>query len=133
MRQREDWWEYTKKIIRSYPELKRKLESTGSPSITVTYAPVSGQNSGVSRPVERAVVERLTDKEQRRYDAVTAAIAETKRMRDGQKRLEMIEKVYWNRSHTLYGAAMCLPISERTAWRWNSRFIRLVEQKLNLP
>lgn len=133
MRQREDWWEYTKKIIRSYPELKRKLESTGSPSITVTYAPVSGQNSGVSRPVEHAVVERLTDKEQRRYDAVTAAIAETKHMKMGWHRLELIKKVYWNKSHTLYGAAMCVPVSERTARRWNHAFIELVAEKLNLP
>lgn len=130
---REDWWEYTKRIIRSYPALKRKAESVGGQSVTAAYGPSGGHGSGVSRPVERAVIDRLTDKEQRRYDAVTAAIAETERMRQGGHRIDLIRRVYWERSHTLYGAALCVPVSERTAKYWNSEFIRCVEKYLNLP
>ena len=81
----------------------------------------------------QAVIDRLTDKEQRRYDAVQAAIAETERMKHGRARLELIDRVYWKRSHTLYGAALCVPVSEITAKRWNGAFIRLVAEKLNLP
>ena len=51
MRQREDWWEYTKRIIRSYPALERK----------------------------RKAEDTLTEKEQRRYDAVRAAIEQAVR------------------------------------------------------
>lgn len=132
-RPREDWWEYTKRIIRSYPALKRKAESIGAQSVTAAYGPSGGHGSGVGRPVERAVVDRLTDKEQRRYDAVREAIAETERMKQGRHRLELIRRVYWDRSHTLYGAALCVPISEPTAKRWNAQFIRCVEKFLNLP
>lgn len=131
LNKREDWWEYTKRIIRSYPALCRKAESVGDIPCTPAYG-ASGGHSGGS-PVERAVVDRLTDKEQRRYDAVRAAVSETERMKHGHQRMELIDRVYWKRSHTLYGAAMCAPVSEATAKRWNGTFVRLVAEKLNLP
>ena len=132
MNKREDWWEYTKRIIRSYPALRRKAESVGETASTPAYG-ASGGHGGSGSPVERAVVDRLTDKEQRRYDAVRAAIAETERLKHGRRRMELIDRVYWKRSHTLYGAAMCVPVSEATAKRWNGTFVRLVAEKLNLP
>ena len=132
MNNREDWWEYTKRIIRSYPALARKAESVGDMPCTPAYGASGGHSSGGS-PVERAVVDRLTDKEQRRYDAVRAAISGTERMKHGHQRMELSDRVYWKRSHTLYGAAMCVPVSERTAHTWNAEFIRLVEKYLDLP
>ena len=132
MTKREDWWEYTKRIIRSYPALRRKAESVGDIPCTPAYGASGGRSSGGS-PVERAVVDRLTDKEQRRYDAVRAAISATEAMKHGHQRMELIDRVYWKRSHTLYGAAMCVPVSERTAHTWNAEFIRLVEKYLDLP
>ena len=132
MTKREDWWEYTKRIIRSYPALCRKAESVGDIPCTPAYGASGGHSSGGS-PVERAVVDRLTDKEQRRYDAVRAAISETERMKHGHQRMELIDRVYWKRSHTLYGAAMCALVSERTAKRWSAEFVRTVEKYLDLP
>lgn len=132
MTKREDWWEYTKRIIRSYPALRRKAESVGDIPCTPAYGASGGHSSGGS-PVERAVVDRLTDKEQRRYDVVRAAISATEAMKHGHQRMELIDRVYWKRSHTLYGAAMCVPVSERTAHTWNAEFIRLVEKYLDLP
>lgn len=133
MTAREDWWEYAKRIIRAYPVLKRKAEGLGEQSVTAAYGASGGHGGGVGKPVERAVIDRLTDKEQRRYDAVRAAIAETERMKHGRHRLELIDRVYWKRSHTLYGAALCVPVSERTAKRWNAEFVRMVEKYLDLP
>ena len=132
MNNREDWWEYTKRIIRSYPALRRKAESVGDIPCTPAYGASGGHSSGGS-PVKRAVVDRLTDKEQRRYDAVRAAISATETMKHGHQRMELIDRVYWKRSHTLYGAAMCVPVSERTAHTWHAEFIRLVEKYLDLP
>lgn len=132
MNKREDWWEYTKRIIRSYPALRRKAESVGDIPCTPAYG-ASGGHSGCGSPVERAVVDRLTDKEQRRYDAVRQAISETEAMKHGHQRMELIDRVYWKRSHTLYGAAMCAPVSERTAKRWSAEFVRTVEKYLDLP
>ena len=132
MNKREDWWEYTKRIIRSYPALCRKAESVGDIPCTPAYG-ASGGHSGGGSPGERAVVDRLTDREQRRNDAGRAAISETEVMKHGRQRMELIDRVYWKRSHTLYGAAMCALVSERTAKRWSAEFVRTVEKYLDLP
>ena len=92
MNNREDWWEYTKRIIRSYPALARKAESVGDMPCTPAYGTGGGHGGTNSNPVERAVVDRLTDKEQRRYDAVRAAISETGRMKHGHQRMELIDR-----------------------------------------
>ena len=133
MRQREDWWEYTKRIIRSYPALERKANSTGPQAVTATYGPSGGRGNTPGKPVERAVVDRLSEKEQRRYDAVRDTIDDTEKLKTGERRIALIRMVYWDRSHTLYGAAMRLHISEATAYRWNNCFVRAVSKKLNLP
>lgn len=130
---REDWWEYIKRIIRSYPDLQRKAQSVGTQSVTAAYGLSGGHGSEVGRPVERAVVDRLNDKEQRRYDAMRAAIEDTEALPMGAERVALIRRVYWDRSHTLYGAAMCVPVSERTARRWNHKFIELVAEKIDVP
>ena len=101
MNKREDWWEYTKRIIRSYPALRRKAESVGDIPCTPAYG-ASGGHSGGGSPVERAVVDRLTDKEQRRYDAVRAAISETEVMKHGHQRMELIA-----RGGIIYSQAKC--------------------------
>ena len=41
-------------------------------------------------------------------------------MKHNHQRMELIDRVYWKRSHTLYGAAMCVLVSERTAHTWNA-------------
>lgn len=105
VRQREDWWEYTKRIIRSYPTLERK----------------------------RKAGKELTAHEQRRLDGVSWALEEIQRMPGGRARREIIQRVYFDNSHTLYGAALLVPIGEATAKRWNAEFIRLLAKKFDFP
>ena len=61
----------------------------------------------------------------REKQAVEQAIERTRRRRDGEERLRLIELVFWKESHTLAGAALCCHVSERTARRWHGEFIRL--------
>lgn len=68
-----------------------------------------------------------------RSECGAAAISETEVMKHGRQRMELIDRVYWKRSHTLYGAAMCALVSERTAKRWSAEFVRTVEKYLDLP
>lgn len=41
--------------------------------------------------------------------------------------------MYFDRSHTLYGAALCIPIGRRTAEKWNAELMEIVEQEIDLP
>ena len=60
------------------------------------------------------------------YAAVAAAIAETERMSAGADRMKIATMVLLKGSHTLAGAALNIPCSERTAQRYHADFIRAV-------
>jgi len=57
--------------------------------------------------------------------AVELAIKQIQALPDGYDRLRFIELVFWKR-HTVAGAAIKIPCSERTAQRWHADFIRRV-------
>lgn len=93
---------YMREILREYPRAKKKP------------------------PGDR------TDKENRLVDIVDRTLAEIERMRDGRHRVELIHLTYFDRSHTLYGAAMTIPVSKRQAEKWSSQFMNLLSYKLGL-
>lgn len=73
------------------------------------------------------MVRRYPDRvNENEHAAVTAAIAETERMTAGADRLRVADMVLRKGSHTLAGAALCIPCSERTAQRYHADFIRAV-------
>lgn len=71
--------------------------------------------------------------QERRYRAVQAAIDSTERRNDGESRMRLLRMLYWPGTHTIEGAALMVPCSERTAKRWNRTFLALVEKNLDLP
>lgn len=64
--------------------------------------------------------------------AVKSAIENTSKMNNGDDRLKIVDLVFWKRTHTLPGAAMQIPCSERTAQEWHRQFIRLVAKNFGL-
>ena len=76
--------------------------------------------------------EERTDKENRLVDIVDRTLAEIERMKDGRHRVELIRLTYFDRSHTLYGAAMTIPVSRRQAEKWNAQFMEVLSEKLGL-
>ena len=56
-------------------------------------------------------------------EAVVKALEQTKAMPDGEQRLAIIEMMYIEKTHTLAGAALRIPCSERTARRWHGQFL----------
>lgn len=68
----------------------------------------------------------------REREAVQAAVEDTEGMRDGAERMKLIDMVFWKQTHTLAGAAMQIPCSERTAQEWHRQFIRLVAKNIGL-
>lgn len=58
------------------------------------------------------------------FQAVEAAIEATRRRKDGEARMQLVEMVLFRQSHKVPGAALQIPCSERTALRWHGDFIR---------
>lgn len=119
------WWQYAKYMIRIYPELKQELELLQAQKVTAGSMEVRGSNTA-SRTTETAALKQLSPAKQRQYDAVSKAIEITKRSRNGDIKLNVIDLVFWKASHKIDGAAMRLYIGETTAKRYHCDFIRLV-------
>ena len=93
---------YMREILREYPRAKKK--ATGD----------------------------RTSRENRLVEIVDDTLAEIERMRDGRHRVELIRLTYFDRSHTLYGAAMRVSVGIRTAERWNAELMEDVAKKMRL-
>ncbi len=120
------WWAYAKAMVRLYPELKLEYDALHAQRVTGDFARLPGGKGGVSRSTEVSALRQLPPARQREYDAVTKAIEQTKRMRTGAERLAVVDMVLWKGSYNVDGAALQLYISESTARRYHSDFIRLV-------
>ena len=68
----------------------------------------------------------------REKDAVQEAIKTVENMSNGMDVLAIIDMVFWKRTHTLSGAALQIPCSERTAQEYHRQFIRLVAKNFGL-
>lgn len=124
-RPRYDWWPYVKGMIRRYPLLKQEYEDLHNQPITQSYSGMLG-GGGDGRGLERIAIRELPSTKQREYEAVRRAIETTEHYPNGRSRLKVVKLVLWDRSHTLEGAALMVPCSSATAWRWHADFIRLV-------
>lgn len=95
-----------------------------------------GRPSGLpSSPVEQCVIHDLPPQKQRRFDAVDNAIRRTKEMHpsDYKLRLAIIDLVYFKGTNTIAGAALKVGCHPNTAGAWQSEFIRIVADELELP
>ena len=125
------WWSYIKAVIRNYPALCEKMNDLQGMSVTSS---LSGMPRGgnTRRGTEESAMRELPQIEQREYEAVRKAVETTERYKNGRDRLYVIDLVFWKRTHTLEGAAIRVPISRATAWRYHGDFIRLVAKYYGL-
>ena len=121
---RYDWWPYVKGIIRRFPALKERYDDLHEMSVTAHLSDMP-RGSG-ERTLENIAIRELPTTQQREYEAVRKAIELTEHYKNGRKRLELINMVFWKQTHTLAGAALNMPCSERTARQIHGEFIRLV-------
>lgn len=83
--------------------------------------------------MESIAIRTLPRDEQMEYDAVLAAARETKwEFSNADKRIDLINMVYWKQTHTLHGAAMALYIDYETAKRWQQNFIHKVARRMGI-
>lgn len=130
-RPRHEWWGYVMNIVRLYPKRSNQHALALEQKITPSYSGQTGGGSS-SRKTEDTVVHAMSRKETKQYESVHLAIRETELKQNGDIRLQLIRMMYWDRSHTMGGAATALHISYRTARRWHSQFIYLVAENYGL-
>lgn len=119
-----EWWSFALAMIRKYPARSQKLKVLRQQNVT---ASVSGmpRSGGVSRTAEVIALRELPKHEQRKYEAVHAAILRTESMKESRLRMDVIRKTLWG-NYRIAGAAYALNISDSTAqlYRWD--FVMMV-------
>jgi hypothetical protein len=123
---KDDWFKNAVWTVRNYPARKEEYEELHTQSISSGMSGMP-KSSDISRTIENIATREMAPMKQLEYDAVTRAITVTKLLPDGEKRVEMIDKMYWrgkkmNIDDVLYPVG----IAEATGKRWHGAFIRLV-------
>lgn len=121
------WWSYIKDMLRRYPALREQHEQSLQGKVTPNYGASMPTGSGVPRSTEQLVMHAMSRNAAREYDAVTRAVEQLDPLK-----FRMIKLIYWDRSHTLSGAAMQVHISYRTARRWHSEVIYQIARNFGL-
>ena len=130
MSQYKHWWfPNVARALKAYPALIAQKDAIRRQNIIAKYSnePRAG---GSSRQTENIALKDLPPGEAAIVDAISSALDEISRRKDGDDIIRLIDLVYFRKSHTLQGAAMALAMSEITAKRKNGDFIRLTAKKL---
>ena len=126
------WWGYIKAVIRAYPNLRKEYEELHEQTITAKLSSIPG-GCGVSRWTEDIAIRDLPHTKQREFESVRRAIEATKRLEGGDRRVMIIDLVYWKNSHiTLAGAAMKAGYSYDRAKQLHRDFIITVAKYYGL-
>lgn len=127
---KDDWFKNAVWVVRNYPARKKEYEQLHTPS---TSSDVSGMPkvSEVSRTTENLATRTMAPMKQKEYEAVTMAIDVTKMLPDGDRRLDMIARMYWHgKKLNIDDVIYPVGVAEATGKRWHGAFIRLVGEFL---
>ncbi|WP_040663672.1 hypothetical protein [Oscillibacter ruminantium] len=130
---RYDWWPYVKGMIRRFPELCMKYAELHTVSATANYSGMPGSHSG-SRATELIAVRELPSTQQREYEAVRRAIETTRKYKNGDARMRMVQLAFWHSQEKLRldAVARRLHYSTDSVQDWHCEFIRLVASNYGL-
>lgn len=123
---KDDWFRNAVWTIRNYPARKEEYEELHKQALAFQ---MTGVPSGcdISRTVENIAIREMAPMKQIEYEAVTKAISVTKLLPNGDKRLELIDRMYWRgRKLEIKYVAPRVNIAEATGVRWHGAFVRLV-------
>lgn len=123
------WYPNIARELRAYPALLAKKDALRGQTVTAKYSP-DPKGGGASRSTENIALKDLPPREAASVDAISSALDEVARRKDGGDIIKLVDMVYFRRSHTIQGAALTLSMTEITAKRKNGDFITLVAKKL---
>lgn len=121
-----DWLKNAVWTVRNYPARCEEYKELRSQSIS---ADISGMPKGcdVSRTAENIALREMAPMKQKEYDAVTRAIAVTQLLPNGDKRIELISKMYWEgKKLNIKDVIPHIHVAQATGDRWHGAFMRLV-------
>ena len=123
-----DWWSNVTRMVRNYPARKKEYEALHTQSLVAdtTGMPRGG---GFSRTTENIALREMPRMKQQEYEAVTRAIEITRMMPNGELRLELIRRIYWQgKKLRIEDVINSIGVADVTGKRWHGAFIQLVAE-----
>ena len=120
------WRSEARAALRQYPRAKRRQSETGEMRITPAYNGMPGGGSASRTTEDVALAVKLTPHEENVISAVEFMMKMQCAYPNAQERMKMIKLVYFQRTHTLEGAAMECHYADRTVKRWNNEILTAV-------
>ena len=120
------WKSEARNALRLYPKVKRRQSETADMKITPAYGGTAVSHSASRTTENVALRSTLTPHEENVISAVAFMMRMQSAYPNGQERMRMIKLVYFQRTHTLEGAAMECNYSDRTIKRWNMEILTAV-------
>lgn len=116
------WYRNVCAAIGQYPALKEKIDEASMQSVTASFSGMP-HGSGASRSTENAALRAVSNREYDDYSAICRAIATASEWPDGEMVLAVVNLWHWKRLKNFEYIADTLHVSERTARRYNSKFV----------
>ena len=134
---RDLWWGYVKNCVRLYPRWCEELEGWQSwlKDKDGSRAAWAGRPRRVTeiKALNHLAVVGFQGQRKVEFNGVRKALEETLAMEDGLERYGVLNLVFWEKNRkTIAGAALECHVSERTARRWHTEFIRLTASHMGL-
>lgn len=120
------WRSEARAALRQYPRAKRRQSETGEMRITPAYGGVPGGGAASRTTEDVALAVKLTPHEENVISAVEFMMKMQCAYPNAQERMKMIRLVYFQRTHTLAGAALECHYSEDALKKWNSEIMAAV-------
>ena len=134
-RANEKWYQHAEEVVMRYPEYCRDMERLEKDAAWKSREDQPGKGSKRPDPTAASGTLLADDPyyaQVRAYkDAVYGAYAESLSLSEGTKIVKIIRLLYWDRTHTLLGAAGAVGYSLSQAGRLRRRFIVSVAERLN--
>ncbi len=119
------WRSEAKNALRMYPRAKRKHAETDA-RLTPVYGGTAGSHAARRTTEDVALKGKLTPHEENVISAVEFMMRMQSAYPNAEERMKMIRLVYFQRTHTLEGAAMECHYSDRAVKRWNAEILTAV-------
>ena len=120
------WKNEARNALRQYPRAKRRQNELSDMQITPAYGGTVTSHTATRTTENVALRSNLTPYEESVISAVEFMMRMQSAYPNGQERMRMIKLVYFQRTHTLEGAAMECNYSDRTVKRWNTEILTAV-------
>lgn len=133
-RANESWFIHAEDVVRRYPDICRDIDRTEKDVIWKSKENTNGRGSVISDQTGNRAAKLGDDPYYVQVQAYKAAVYdtyyETLAKHDGKKIVRIIRLLYWDRTHTILGAADEVGWSVSQTGRHRRAFIITVAQKL---